>query len=379
MITVSASLFQRQQSTASFFENPLTAKVASASADKDEQTGLYALNRALKESVGVELQRPVAPVAESFDIDSVVDTVLAHVQKRIDQAASDGANDDELQSMMEAAREGVEKGFGQAREELDALGKLDEALGEKIDAAEEGIYNGLNDLEESLFGVGDTDANESEATENGLAVIGAALAAESSYTRQKNSFAFEVMTQEGDRVTISAFTDSTASSARLYGTDGESGVSMEAYSSFSSSGYSLAVEGDLNDEELAALENLFGQVNDVADMFYEGDMETAFNMAMELTSDEDQIAGYSLNLRQTEVSAYQYVGAQVAGYGEPVLPRGLAQPLQDYASGVRESVETAAQAFQNPLGLVKDLMDQLDTQDKMQGFNDAIFKMMGAA
>lgn len=377
MITVSASLFQRQQTTTSLFEGPLAAKVANARPDKEDQSGQYALNRALKESVGVEMKRPVPPVAESFDVDAVVDTVMSHVQKRIDEAAAAGATDDELQSMMDAAREGVEKGFGQARDELDALGKLDEALGEKIDAAEEGIYNGLNDLEDSLFGVDDMDVEEDSEVAEAKMIEGALVEYESEFYRQKNSFSFEVMTQEGDRVTINAYSASGESNARFYGTDGESEVSMEAYSSFESSGFSLSVEGDLNDDELAALEDLFSQVNDVADSFYEGDMETAFNMALELNSDADQIAQFSLNLRQSEVAGYQYAGAQAGGYESPMLPRGLAQPLQDYANGVREAVDTA-QKFQNPLELVHNLMDQLDTQNKMNGINGPLFKLMEA-
>ncbi len=381
MITVSASLFQRQQSTSSFFEGNLPssaqAKVAGNRFGQDDQAGHYALNRALKESVGVEFKRPVTPVAEAFDVEEVVDTVMAHINKRIDQAVSAGASDSELQSMMEAARKGVEKGFGQARDELDALGKLDEALGEKIDAAEEGIYQGLDDLDDYLFGVEDMDVEDSEALPSGDK-MGAVVERESQFYRQKNSFAFEVMTQEGDRVTVNAFSAYGESSSRFYASNGQREVSMDAYSSFESSGFALQVEGDLNEAEMAALEDLFAQVNELADTFYEGDLETAFNMAMDLTSDADQIAEFSLNLRQSEVAGYQYAGARLGGYEAPMLPRGLAQPLQDYANGLRESVESA-KAFQEPLQLVQNLMEQLDSESKMAPFNSPLFKLLDQA
>jgi len=381
MITVNASLFQRQQSTSSFFEGHLPssahAKVAGNRHGQDDQAGLYAFNRAMQESVGVEFKRPVTPVAEAFDVDDVVDTVMAHVNKRIEQAAASGASDRDLQSMMDAARKGVEKGFGQAREELDALGKLDEALGEKIDAAEEGIYQGLDDLEDYLFGVEDMDVEDSDAVSGGEST-GAVVERESQFYRQKNSFAFEVMTQEGDRVTVQAFSAQGQSSSRFYASNGQREVSMEAYASFESSGFALEVEGDLNDAELAALEDLFTQVNDLADTFYEGDLDTAFNMAMDLTSDADQIAQFSLNLRQSEVAGYRYSGARQGGYDAPMLPRGLAQPLQDYAGGLRDSVESA-KAFQNPLQLVENLMEQLDSGERMAPLNSPLFKLLDQA
>lgn len=376
MITVSASMFQRQQSSSAFFQGNLPSQAQTkiggyGQGGQDDQAGHFTLNKALKESVGVEMKRPIPPVAETFDVDAVVDAVMAHVQKRIDQAAASGASDDELQSMMDAARKGVEKGFGQAREELDALGKLDEPLGEKIDAAEEGIYKGMDGLEDYLFGEGDMEIEESEA----LAGVSAQM--ESAFYRQKSSFAFEVMTQEGDRVTINAHNASGESGSSFYGTDGQSELSMDAYSSFEASGFSLSVDGDLNEAEMAALEDLFNQVNDVADSFYDGDMETAFNMALELTSDPDQIAQFSLNLRQSEVVGYQSTGYQAPGYETVGLPRGLAMPLQDHANGVRGAVDTA-RAFQNPLDLVQNLMDQLDTMGKMQGMNGPLFKLMEA-
>ncbi len=366
MINVSASLFQRQQSN-TLYENFFQSKVAGADQGNQDQLAHFTLNNALKESVGVEIKRPVSPTAELFDVDAVVNTVMDHIESRIGQAADEGASDDELANMVAAAREGVERGFGQARDQLNEIGKLDDALGSKINEAESGIAQGIDDLEQGLFAAEESDIGRSFPTSVYEREI-------SSYSR-KDSFSFELMTQEGDRIQISAFNAYAERSENVYAADENSAVSANAFAAFESAGYSLAIQGDLNEEEMSALQDLFAQVDDVAENFYSGDVETAFNMALELGYDDDQIAGFSLNLRQVETATYQYAGYQ--GFAaEPNLPRGIGQPLADYAQGLAEAVDKAS-LFQNPMDLVKTMLEELDSNTKAQTFAQPIFDALG--
>lgn len=368
MITVSTSLFQNTSNSSQFLNMPSHAKVASNQTQGDSQSGSFVLNQALKESVGVELSRPVAPVAETFDVDAIVSNVLEFVASRVDQAAMEGASEDELQGMMDAARDGVARGFGQAREQLEELGKLDDALGAKVTEAEDNIYAGLDDLSEALFGeVEDTDVQDAD-------VNAASLEIEQYAYRQKSSFSFEVLTQEGDRVTVSAYQAYGENSQSFNAQDGENQLAVESYSAFEAQGFQLSVDGDLNDAEMDALQSLFDQVNDLSETFYNGDLDTAFDMAMSLTSDADQIAQFSLNMRQVQTVAYQYAGYSQAGEG---LPKGLAQPLQSHAQGLLEAMDTA-QVFQNPFELVQGLLDNFDGSGKMEPFNSALFDALEA-
>lgn len=321
------------------------------------------LGQALKDNLGVDMppEKTVNENKSVFDIDAVIDTVMQQVGKRIDQARLSGASDDDLQSMFDAARSGVETGFKQAREQIDAINKLNEPLAEKIDAAEQGIYDGIDELEENTF--------------NPQAEIIKANTVEyaKAYERTNNSFEFELTTQEGDVVKIKVMSNYESYQEAL----SASGNGKELYASYSeqnnSSGFNLLVKGDLNDDEMAAIESLMSQVNDLADEFYTGDLGTAFDMAMNLTSDADQIAQFSLDLKQSQVSAYEYgamkgeaLGNNGKGYETAKLPKGLADPLANFAQGVKEAYEEASQ-FANSRSLLENLFEQMDQTTQALG------------
>jgi hypothetical protein len=54
----------------------------------------------------------------------------------------------------------------------------------------------------------------------------------------------------------------------------------------------------------------------------------------------------------------------MTNYAQPSLPKGLADPLADFAKGVKEAYEQASN-FQNPRSLLDNLFQQMDTQAKM--------------
>jgi hypothetical protein len=318
------------------------------------------LSQSLKENVGVDLppEKSVKEAESIFDVDAVIDTVMSHISKRIDQARSKGASDEELQSMFDSARSGVEKGFSQAREQIDAVSKLNDPLAEKISSAEAGIYKGIDDLSENTFSPEDVNITPRKLD-----------SAEyfQAYERTQNNFEFEVTTQEGDVVKISAMSDKESFQQALLAQVEDS----ELYANYSEennrSGFNLQVEGDLNEAEMKAIESLMTQVNDLAEEFYTGDLGTAFEMAMGLTSDADQIAQFSLDLKQNYVSSQEYGSASgdaLSNYANPPLPKGLADPLADFAQGVKEAYNEANH-FKNPRTLLDNLFQQMDTQAKM--------------
>lgn len=359
MLSFNSALFNKSN----LYSQPVQPRVmAEENLDQDKFAN-QRLGQALKDNLGVDMppEKTVNENKSVFDIDAVIDTVMQQVGKRIDQARLSGASDDDLQSMFDAARSGVETGFKQAREQIDAINKLNEPLAEKIDAAEQGIYDGIDELEENTF--------------NPQAEIIKANTVEyaKAYERTNNSFEFELTTQEGDVVKIKAMSNYESYQEAL----SASGNGKELYASYSeqnnSSGFNLLVKGDLNDDEMAAIESLMSQVNDLADEFYTGDLGTAFDMAMNLTSDADQIAQFSLDLKQSQVSAYEYgamkgeaLGNNGKGYETAKLPKGLADPLANFAQGVKEAYEEASQ-FANSRSLLENLFEQMDQTTQALG------------
>ncbi|MFT5593273.1 MAG: hypothetical protein ACI8SR_001645 [Oceanicoccus sp.] len=359
MLSFNSALFNKSN----LFSQPIQPRVMAEENLDQDKFAHQRLGQALKDNLGVDLP-PEKTVNESnslFDVDAVIDSVMQHVGKRINQARANGASDEDLQSMFNAARSGVETGFKQAREQIDALNKLNEPLAEKINSAEQGIYDGIDELEKSTFNP------QAEIVKSNTGEYAKA------YERTSNSFEFELTTQEGDVVKIQAMSNYESYQEALKAR----GDSKELYASYSeqnnSSGFNLLVEGDLNDEEMAAIESLMSQVNDLANEFYTGDLGTAFDMAMNLTSDADQIAEFSLDLKQTQIGAYEYgamkgeaIGNGGKGYETAKLPKGLADPLANFAQGVKKAFEEANQ-FANSRSLLENLFEQMDQTTQMLG------------
>jgi hypothetical protein len=147
----------------------------------------------------------------------------------------------------------------------------------------------------------------------------------------------EIQTREGDviRLQVGAAQSAAFSSASVSGPDGRA----QAFSaSFSSSSYfSFSVEGDLNEEELAAINTLFGEVNDVAEVFFGGDTDKAFDMAMNVGLDAEQLAGFAVNMNRTEVTAAKQAYASVDGARPKSDNEQMFQALADFASRVKQA------------------------------------------
>ncbi len=396
MISVSASLFQsyfRVEQREPAFQTQINGQHTPESQELAQNT----LRQTLKDHMGLDLPAEQTVKGAMFDVDAVMDSVLQHVGARIEQAQADGASDQEIEDMLAAARSGVETGFAQAREQIDGLGKLDDALAEKIDTAQNGINLGLDDMEAVLLqsvGAGSDSSNDSPATTDDVPTTptndvpgsttptdetdddqdgSTSIQYEKTFFQQKNKFSFKLVTQEGDKVTIKANSSYQLKERAISGESEQGSFDLYSASEKSKSGYSINVNGDLNDDEMAAIEDLLGQVNDLAGEFYQGDLSTAFDMALELDSDEDQIAQFSLNMRSKQVQKYQS-----ASYTpQDTLPRGLMKPLAHFASGLQDAVHTADR-FQQPKQLLQSMFEQMDANPKLHDLLRPMFNSMAA-
>lgn len=106
-----------------------------------------------------------------------------------------------------------------------------------------------------------------------------------------------LQTQEGDIVTIRLRNSATFG----YGGTGATGAAAYAQqSSYGSSRFSVSVQGNLNSDELSAIDNVLSQVDTLATEFFSGQFSDAFATAAALQTDPNEIARVSIRLSESE-------------------------------------------------------------------------------
>lgn len=287
----------------------------------------------------------ISAAAANFNIDALVDRIWSFASERIADAKADGASDEELEAMWDAAKSGIEQGFGEAKEVLNELGQADDDLMLKIDSA----YGQLMDrMEEKNLEPTDSAAQASESTpaqSNRQSPVDRMIQIQQ-YERQ--TFSLDLKTAEGDRISIRAVNENAASlDDRRFGQS-----SSTQWSSVESGGYSLMIKGDLNEQELEDLDQLLAEVNDLAAEFYEGDYQTAFNMAQDLNIDGTTLKSLDLSMQEVEQKSAS-VYAETAGQTTS-LPKGL-EPLKNYAEKLIQAQEKWQERFNSAQDFLKTL------------------------
>ncbi|MCP4981107.1 MAG: hypothetical protein GY935_11505 [Gammaproteobacteria bacterium] len=159
----------------------------------------------------------------------------------------------------------------------------------ELDDAEARLDQGLAKLEDEV------DANR-ESSSSVLEVD----------TRIKQRSSIKIRTQEGDVVKLNLrLVDKMSASNLAYADDGMSISSTEVAVS-SRSRMTLKVEGDLNDAEMNAIQNVFAQAEMIADEFFGGDIGAAFNIAQGFEFDSGQLARVNLSFKMRQLSNVSY-------------------------------------------------------------------------
>ena len=312
--------------------------------------------------------------SEDFTPDKVAERILGFIEQRLQSEATAGADPAKLESLLTQARQGVEKGFAEARKILDGMGVLKGKVADDIDATYDKIQSGLQGLEQSYSG-------QSQAAEPGLL---AAAAYSERVAAQMETFDLQVTTRDGDRLRISvaAASASWSQNSAVLASDGN--TSLAAYSSKSGSlqiaGFQVQVEGELDAEERAALEDLFSQVRDLSDQFYAGDLAGAFDRAMQLDMDGSQLASMSLRLTQTTVRQATDAYSAVAQQGGQAAS-AVNDMLVDYARGLLDALRNADAVTDDGKGMLEQLLEggfalderfSEDMLDKARGLNQRL-------
>ena len=125
-------------------------------------------------------------------------------------------------------------------------------------------------------------------------------------TRTKQRSTIRIRTQEGDVVKLSLRRTDSLSATDKAQSDGESTSTSTEVSVSSRSRMMLKVDGDLNESELAAIQNVFAQAEQIANDFFGGDLQAAFASAQGFEFDAEQLAHVNMKFRMQQHTAVSY-------------------------------------------------------------------------
>lgn len=282
-----------------------------------------ALNALAREIPGMEASDLKRLDASEYTPEKIADRISQFVAQGLDSARARGKSEEEVQALYDSAVRGVEQGFNEAKDILENLNMLGGGIGEQVQATEDATFAALEKL---------SPANRSQALA-GSGTVG--MAAAQRYQLAED-FALSLRTNEGDTVKIS-FSRALDAQVTLAGAWDDAGnqVSTLDVSRSERSGFQFAVEGDLSAEEIDAIQNLVRDVGQVANQFFGGDVQRAFEQASDISFDQSQLSAMSLRMSRTEQSsaAQQYRATQQLANPEQaqsgVRLGHLAQDLSD--------------------------------------------------
>lgn len=325
-------------------------QTASSQANAARQVdGQKTLANRLAEQMGLK-PGSLAGSADNFSPGKVAERVLGFIGGRLESAKASGEDTSKLQTMYDQAAKGVEKGFEEARKILDGMGVLKGKVAADIDETWQRIQTGMAEIAERLL----------PGAQQGGRGEGVSLSASASrFSAQAQTFDLEVTTREGDRLRISiAQASASRADSQVTASSGPQGsqVALNNQSSQLQVGaWQVEVQGDLNDAERESLQDLLGQVQDLAGDFYAGDRQGAFDRALALDLDGSQLASMSLNLTQTSVRQVSEAYGRVSGQGAPASAAN--NDLREYAQGLVEALLTANELAESGNTLLRELLD----------------------
>lgn len=379
---------------------PEVSRSDSSNLQDKRQTALQIVNRTLtmayeKISSRGQVDSAKYEAFEPLTAEKVANNILGFIERRLQLDVAEGASQEDLAARLEAGLAGFKKGFAEASEKLEALSLLSPEIKADIGKTYDLVLEGVDELRSKFIQSTEVDANQSKPDLPAEILKTAEpkkspsqldvpefLPATSSYLGYGNyeygrarEFSFELTTKEGDKVTIKATSSEGLAVETARAGRGNNSVSAFNASYSSSQSFSLSIEGDLNEDELSAINDLLGRVNDLASEFFDGDLDVAFDQAMNMGYDAEQIGSFSLNLAQAEIQqvtqAYQTFEPNGAA-GNANKPQLLADqllPLGNFINDLLASLDRASE-FNEPKLLLSNMAEKVTGEtevDQLQG------------
>lgn len=286
------------------------------------------LSIAMKEDPAAVKDKPVSQ--GDFSPAAVSERIMGFITQRLESERANGASEDKLIALYNQATKGLEQGFGEAAKIIEGNGLFQGKVKEDFFETLSLVEKGMTRLKEDLFGKPADAADAAPAPVQGAQ----AVAVEAG---RAESFAMQIKTREGDVIDlqVSAAQRLSYQAAGAYSDRG----SMQAFAASyeSESTFSFSVQGDLSDAEMASISALFDEVNEVAELFFSGKVDEAFDRALSVGLDAEQLAGFAVNMSRTEVVAARQAYSQVRNNSEPSEPDQMFKALADFAARVKQA------------------------------------------
>jgi len=342
--------------------------------------GVRIYSNALNNTLEVDKRKPdfPAPNAEQseaslFDFEKIAKNVLKFVGGAIKNAQNKGADQDKLNDMFEQASSGVLKGIKLAEQDL--AGFLNEEITNGINQSKTLIENGIAKLKHNISNEQALDSdNPKRSMVNSTRL---------SHDKQESG-ELSIRTRDGDTVNITfedleqfefsqrqvqhfsegtgaknkavdleplqsnpnssaAAQTATPNTEAVEGTD-ENVKEMQPLKSsiksieqniifYQENTFSFSVNGELDEDELKAIGRLIADTNELAEEFFNGDIETAFSQALELGFDEQELSSFALQLTKIENTAIIKAYETVSRFDSDSVdsdPAKAVKPIADY-------------------------------------------------
>lgn len=307
----------------------------------------------------------VVKVGEKQSAEDTAKNILQFVQNGINQLKGQGASPERQEERLEAARNGIEKGYSEAIDMLKGFGLYDEKLEKEIADGRSLVNKGLEHM-----------SNQIHNPDAGNDVENISMPSRLSSLSVANQFSLEVMTGEGDKVTVSFAQSQSGSYA-----NSEGGFSLSASAS---QNWSMEVQGHLNDDEKNALSALFDDVQSLSERFFAGDIGKALEQAMDIGYDAKQLASFSLNLlqRTSQTASGPYAQQMREAAPTPELD-SIKSPLASYVDSYLKALDKASVSLPKAPQTVQDLVERmLPTESRLpvwQSFHDGLNQLLDSS
>lgn len=273
---------------------------------------------------------------------------------------------------------------------LDRLFNGPNSSKEKSDQASQtgqaGQANGLNQALQNKYGV--NASNAAKVPQDSSSISASMIRQAEQAYGYSQTMSLQLTTKEGDKVSVDfrqLYAQYQSYKEAVAGQQDPTGVryfeSREAMEMTAfEERFAFSVEGDLNEDELKAVFDVFEQVDKLANQFYEGNIENALQEGMKMELDFGQLQGMQLNMTQTQVMMNRQQQAVAAEYGQAsgeAKSGATVAELPEYLQKWQQAIDSLDQWFKDAQGAWNELMagvtaQRFPEQDSSQGWFERV-------
>ncbi|MFT6968559.1 MAG: hypothetical protein ACJA1S_001282 [Cellvibrionaceae bacterium] len=326
------------------------------------------------ESVSAAVNQLYSEVMDGFE--ALTKQFVANSDADFDAAASSAAIDEV------PAEDDSVTANPQVDNNMVGSANLNQATDQLANSNSAGVFGGnrlssLSDIIASING----DASEL-VQDNQLGLLNSdKMVSASIEYRKLNTFSFELVTLDGDKVSIQANSASAYNESLDFTQSADQTSQLQMEKTRSSSEFRVSIDGDIDAQEALAIQQLLDKVLILADEFYNGDVSKAFEKALALDFNQQEITGFAVNLGQVQqfsASAAYQATALAPASATPSSQEKLSElslldadtreafaVISDFVSRVFESLNqrsTSSSLFDTQQ-LFLNLAEQLDEQN----------------